>query len=111
MRGAADALARKLDAITWSLPKIPVIQNVEAKSYANIQDIRGALARQLYSPVRWTESVQQLAARGATRVAECGPGKVLTGLLKRIDRTLDGRAIGAPGDMTQALGEWSGESR
>jgi [acyl-carrier-protein] S-malonyltransferase len=106
MRGAADALARKFDSISWSLPKIPVIQNVEAKSYVNIEDIRGALARQLYSPVRWTESVQQLAARGATRVAECGPGKVLTGLLKRIDRTLDGRAIGAPGDMTQALGEW-----
>ena len=106
MRGAADELANKFDAIAWSLPKIPVIQNVEAKSYDNIEDIRGALARQLYSPVRWTESVQQLAARGATRVAECGPGKVLTGLLKRIERALDGRGIGAPGDMTQALGEW-----
>jgi len=107
MRGAADELAKKFDTLSWSLPKIPVIQNVDAKSCDSVEDIRSALARQLYSPVRWTESVQQLAARGVTRVAECGPGKVLTGLLKRIERTLDGRAIGAPGDMTQALGEWA----
>lgn len=106
MRDAADALAKKFDAISWSTPKVPVIQNVDAKSFDTVEDIRGALARQLYSPVRWTESVQQLATRGVTRVAECGPGKVLTGLLKRIERTLDGRAIGTPGDMTQALGEW-----
>ena len=111
MRGAADELARKFDAISWSLPKIPVIQNVEAKSCDRIEDIRGALARQLYSPVRWTESIQELAAHGITRVAECGPGKVLAGLLKRIDRTLDGRAIGTPGDMTQALAEWAGAPR
>lgn len=109
MRGAADELAKKFDTLSWSLPKIPVIQNVDAKSCNSVEDIRSALARQLYSPVRWTESVQQLAARGVTRVAECGPGKVLTGLLKRIERTLDGRAIGAPGDMTQALAEWAGQ--
>ncbi|MBS0557433.1 MAG: ACP S-malonyltransferase [Proteobacteria bacterium] len=106
MRGAADQLSRKFDAISWSMPKIPVIQNVAAKSFDRVEDIRDALARQLHSPVLWTQSVQALASHGITRVAECGPGKVLTGLLKRIDRTLDGRAIGAPGDMTQALGEW-----
>ena len=78
----------------------------EGRDPAREGELRDALARQLYSPVRWTESVQQPAARGATRVAECGPGKVLTGLLKRIERALDGRGIGAPGDMTQALGEW-----
>jgi [acyl-carrier-protein] S-malonyltransferase len=111
MRGAAEQLAATFDAVSWSAPKIPVIQNVDAKSFDRIEDIRDALARQLYSPVRWTQSIQQLAARGISRVAECGPGAVLTGLLKRIDRTLDGRAIGAPGDMTQALGEWSGEPR
>lgn len=111
MRGAAEQLAATFDAVSWSQPKIPVIQNVDAKSFDRIEDIRDALARQLYSPVRWTQSIQQLAARGISRVAECGPGAVLTGLLKRIDRTLDGRAIGAPGDMTQALGEWSGEPR
>lgn len=111
MRGAADELAKKFDAVSWSTPKIPVIQNVDAKSFDYVENIRGALARQLYSPVRWTESVQQLAARGVTRVAECGPGKVLTGLLKRIERTLDGRAIGTPGDMTQALAEWADQPR
>jgi [acyl-carrier-protein] S-malonyltransferase len=111
MRGAADRLAEKFETISWSAPKIPVIQNAEAKSYAAVEDIRGALARQLYLPVRWTESVQALATRGITRVAECGPGKVLTGLLKRIERTLEGRAIGAPGEMAQAIADWSNHGR
>ena len=106
MRSASDQLAGKFDAISWSLPNIPIIQNAEAKSYASIEDIRAALARQLYMPVQWTDSVRALAARGAMRVAECGPGKVLTGLLKRIERTLDGRAIGAPADIQQAIGDW-----
>ena len=107
MRGAADELSRRFESVTWSLPKIPVIQNVEAKSYESVEDIRAALARQLYSPVRWTDSVRALAARGISRVAECGPGKVLTGLLKRIERTLDGRALGAPAELMQAAKDWS----
>jgi [acyl-carrier-protein] S-malonyltransferase len=106
MRDAADKLAAKFETISWSLPKIPVIQNAEAKSYGSVEDIRGALARQLYMPVRWTESVHALGARGVSRVAECGPGKVLTGLLKRIERTLEGRAIGAPGEIAQAIADW-----
>jgi len=107
MRGAADKLAARFETISWSAAKIPVIQNAEAKSYDSVEDIRGALARQLYLPVRWTETVQVLAARGITRVAECGPGKVLTGLLKRIERTLEGRAIGAPGELNQAIRDWT----
>ena len=106
MRGAADQLAEKFDAVSWSQPKILIIQNAEAKSYDTIEDIRAALARQLYLPVRWTDSMRALAARGTTRVAECGPGKVLTSLLKRIERTLDGRALGAPADIQQAIGDW-----
>jgi [acyl-carrier-protein] S-malonyltransferase len=106
MRGAADKLAEKFESISWSKPKIQVIQNAEAKSYDSPQDIRAALARQLYSPVLWTDSVRQLAAHGATRVAECGPGKVLTGLLKRIERTLEGRAIGTPEELAQARNDW-----
>jgi [acyl-carrier-protein] S-malonyltransferase len=106
MRPAADALARHFETITWSAPKIPVIQNAEAKSYGDVESIRHALAQQLYMPVRWTASIQQLPARGITRVAECGPNKVLTGLLKRIERTLDGRALGAPEEMAQALHDW-----
>src|SRR6185312_13203467 len=71
MRGAADQLAKQFEAITWSQPRIPVIQNVEATAYDNLDQIRSGLARQLYSPVRWTDSVRALAAGGATRVAEC----------------------------------------
>jgi len=107
MRGAADQLAKKFEKISWSLPKIPVIQNVEAKSYDSLEQIRSGLAQQLYSPVRWTDSVRALAARGATRVGESGPGKVLTGLLKRIERTLDGRSLGAPAELMQAAKDWS----
>ena len=65
--------------------------------------IRDALVRQLYLPVQWTDCVQALAARGATRIAECGPGKVLTGLVKRIDKSLEARALGTPGEFEAAL--------
>ena len=62
--------------------------------------------RQLYLPVQWTRCIEALAARGATRVAECGPGKVLAGLVKRIDKAMDARAIGNVGDFETALVEW-----
>ena len=103
MREAADRLGERMARIDWSAPAIPVIQNAEARSYASVEDIRGALQRQLYLPVRWTGCVQALAAAGATRVFECGPGKVLTGLVKRIDKSLDARAIGAPAEIEAAL--------
>ena len=74
---------------------------------ADVAGIRSALVRQLYLPVRWTQCVQALAAAGATRIGECGPGKVLTGLIKRIDKQLDGRALGAPADLAQAMTDWS----
>ncbi|MFT3792388.1 MAG: ACP S-malonyltransferase [Rudaea sp.] len=106
MRGAADKLAERFDKIAWQAPRIPVVQNADAKSFDSLAHIRAALARQLYQPVRWTESVQALAAAGVRRAAECGPGKVLTGLLKRIDRTIDGRAIGTPADLQQAIADW-----
>jgi [acyl-carrier-protein] S-malonyltransferase len=107
MRGAADKLGERMATIDWKLPAVPVIQNAEACSYASVEEIRGALQRQLYMPVRWTQCVQALAAGGATRVAECGPGKVLAGLIKRIDKSIEARAIGAPGDLDAALAEWA----
>jgi [acyl-carrier-protein] S-malonyltransferase len=64
------------------------------------------LQRQLYLPVRWTQCVQALAAGGATRVAECGPGKVLTGLIKRIDKSIETRAIGTSVELDAARAEW-----
>jgi [acyl-carrier-protein] S-malonyltransferase len=103
MREAADRLGERMAAIEWSLPVIPVVQNAEARSYGSVEEIRGALQRQLYLPVRWTECVQALASGGATRVLECGPGKVLAGLVKRIDKGLDVRAIGAPAELEAAL--------
>ena len=104
MREAADRLGERMAMIEWALPVIPVVQNAEARSYDSVEEIRGALQRQLYLPVRWTECVQALAGNGATRVLECGPGKVLTGLIKRIDKGLDARAIGAPAELEAALG-------
>jgi len=107
MRDAADRLGERMASISWQLPSIPVVQNADAKTYATVDDIRSALQRQLYLPVRWTQCVQALASGGATRLAECGPGKVLTGLIKRIDKTLEARAIGAPADIAAAVAEWA----
>ena len=106
MREAANRLSEVMAGMAWNEPSIPVVQNVDGEVHEGVQSIRDALVRQLYLPVRWTDCVQALAARGATRVAECGPGKVLTGLAKRIDKTLDARALGTPADFDAALAEW-----
>jgi len=106
MREAADRLGERMAACQWQVPAIPVIQNADARSYATVDEICRALQRQLYQPVRWTECVHALAADGATEVAECGPGKVLSGLIKRIDGRLVTHAIGAPAGMDTALAEW-----
>ncbi len=103
MQGAAEQLAAHMKTLTWQLPKIPVIQNADARSYGSIEEIQAALVRQLYMPVRWTECVFALEANGATRLLECGPGKVLSGLNKRISKTIESRAIGAPADLQQAV--------
>ncbi len=89
MREAAEKLERRLSEVTISSPRIPVIHNVDVQTEAGADAIRSALVRQLYSPVRWVETVRELARRGVRRVVECGPGKVLAGLNKRIDRSLD----------------------
>jgi [acyl-carrier-protein] S-malonyltransferase len=106
MRDAADRLGERMASISWRLPSTPVVQNAEARTYTTVDDIRSALQRQLYLPVRWTQCVQALASGGATRLAECGPGKVLTGLIKRIDKSLEARAIGTPTDIDTAVAEW-----
>jgi [acyl-carrier-protein] S-malonyltransferase len=103
MRDAADKLGERMAAIDWSMPSIPVIQNADAKVHASVEDIRGALMRQLYLPVRWTQCVQALAAGGVTQALECGPGKVLSGLIKRIDKSVEARAIGTPAELDAAL--------
>ncbi|OAX57842.1 ACP S-malonyltransferase [Xanthomonas graminis] len=107
MREAANRLAEAMRGMAWHAPQLPVVQNVDAQVHDGVDAIRRALVEQLYLPVRWTGCVQALAARGATRVAECGPGKVLTGLIKRIDKSLDGRALATPADFASALETWA----
>lgn len=106
MREAANRLSEVMAGMDWREPQLPVVQNVDGEVHEGVQAIRDALVRQLYLPVRWTECVQALAAKGATRIAECGPGKVLTGLAKRIDKSLDARALGTPADFDSALSDW-----
>ena len=84
MKPAADKLAEALQNINIATPKIRVIHNADVASYDNSVQIKDALVRQLYSPVRWTETVNSLVDEGITESAECGPGKVLAGLAKRI---------------------------
>jgi [acyl-carrier-protein] S-malonyltransferase len=107
MREAAQRLGEVMAGMQWKSPDRPVIQNADARAHDSTEAIRDALVRQLYLPVRWTDCVLTLAAGGATRIVECGPGKVLAGLAKRIDKGLDARAIGAPADFDTALAELS----
>ena len=108
MREAANRLSSAMATLAWREPALPVVQNVDAEVHDGVNAIRDALVRQLYLPVQWTGCVQALAARGATRIVECGPGKVLTGLARRIDQSLEARALGTADDFDAALAEWKG---
>lgn len=107
MREAANRLAAAMQGMDWHMPSLPVVHNVDVQVHANVDAIREALVRQLYLPVRWTDCVQALATHGVTRIAECGPGKVLTGLAKRIDKSLDARSLATVGDFQATLEEWN----
>ena len=84
MQPAAEKLAAYLENLSVQTPQTPVLHNADVANYDNTDAIKQALVRQLYSPVRWSETVQAIYAKGITNSAECGPGKVLTGLTKRI---------------------------
>lgn len=88
MRPAAEQLAMSLEDFQFQPPKIPIVQNVLASDCVDPETIKQNLITQMYSAVRWTESVEFLASAGVTDVVECGPGKVLTGLNRRIDKAL-----------------------
>ncbi|HEY9111722.1 MAG TPA: ACP S-malonyltransferase [Rhodanobacteraceae bacterium] len=105
MRDAAQQLAARMAELPWRVPEIPVLQNADAKAHVGIEFIRAALERQLYMPVLWTDTVQSLVRNGATKIFECGPGKVLVGLCKRIDKSLDARSIGTPVELRTAQAE------
>lgn len=85
MQPAADRLLAHLQGVEIAAPSIPVLHNTDVQSHVDADAIRAALAKQLHTPVRWVETIQALKAAGIGRVIECGPGKVLTGLGKRID--------------------------
>lgn len=84
MKPAAEELAKMLATLTIKQPEIPVISNVDVKIYENADSIRDGLVRQLFMPVRWVETIQVFANQGLKEIVECGPGKVLSGLNKRI---------------------------
>ena len=93
MKPAADKLAEALQNITLNAPVVPVINNVDVSVETDAEAIRNALVRQLYSPVRWTETVEKMANEGVTTLYEIGPGKVLTGLAGRIVKELNAKAV------------------
>lgn len=104
MQSAADSLAEKLADTEIAVPTCPVLQNVDASSHKVPDEIRDCLARQLYSPVQWTRTVRRIADDGVLRILEMGPGRVLTGLNKRIDRSLSGLCIHDSASLEKALG-------
>jgi len=103
LRPAADKLAAYLEKVTVSAPRVPVVNNVDVTQEIDPGRIRNALARQACSPVRWVEVVRAIAGAGITQVVECGPGRVLAALTKRIEGGLQGYAITDPQSLVQTL--------
>jgi [acyl-carrier-protein] S-malonyltransferase len=103
MDSAAQRLRDRLAAIPVVAPFIPVVNNVDVTAPTDPVAIRDALTRQLYSPVRWVECVQHIAKQGILILIEAGPGKVLTGLCKRIEKGVETRAVFEPLGLRQAL--------
>ncbi len=93
LKGAAEQLGDYLKDVTIKTPAVPVVHNADVASYTDAASIRDALVRQLYSPVRWVETVQAFGKQGITHNVECAPGKVLAGLNKRIDTNQQALAI------------------
>ncbi|WP_462166837.1 ACP S-malonyltransferase [Pseudoalteromonas sp. GB43] len=102
MKPAAEKLAADLATLTFNTPKCDVINNVDVKAEQSSEAIKDALVRQLYSPVRWTETVQALVAQGITQSYEFGPGKVLTGFAKRIDKAMVCAAVNTQAAIDEA---------
>lgn len=103
MQPAAEKLGEALTNIDVRMPTISLIHNVNAATAADLDELRDLLVRQLYSPVRWTESVQAMQATGVETLIECGPGKVLSGLNKKVDRALNVANIGDAAGLAKAL--------
>lgn len=105
MKPAADKLAERLNGITINAPSIPVINNADVSKASDADAIRDALVRQLYSPVRWVETIQAMDGEGIDTLIECGPGKVLVGLNKRIVKGMKALPVFDPASLDAALAE------
>ena len=103
MKPAAERLDDAMKGIAFNTPNIPVLHNVNVAEAADADDIKRLLVEQLYSPVRWVETVHEIRDRGAESVIEAGPGKVLAGLIKRIDRSLEALPVFDPASLEKAM--------
>ena len=104
MRPAAERLRAALAEVPFTAPTIPVVNNIDVAAPSDARSIRDALVRQAAGPVRWVEVVRSLKARGATHVIECGPGRVLAGMAKRIDESLVAASIFDPATLAEVRG-------
>jgi [acyl-carrier-protein] S-malonyltransferase len=103
MHPAAEQMRDRLESIDIALPKVPVLHNVHVKAEASADGIRAALVKQIEEPVRWVGTIQQMARDGVRQLVECGPGKVLVGLNKRIDKDMAAYAVFDPTSLAEAL--------
>jgi [acyl-carrier-protein] S-malonyltransferase len=103
MQPAADAMGEALEKTTFNVPAVPLIANVTAAAVSEPEQIRKLLSEQITATVRWRESIETLKKEGVTRIFEIGAGKVLAGLVKRIDREIEGSSVGMPEDIEAAL--------
>jgi [acyl-carrier-protein] S-malonyltransferase len=101
MRPAAEKLQEALKSVTFAAPQIPVVNNIDVSVQSEAEAIKDALYRQAFGPVRWVECVAAIKARGVSTIIECGPGKVLAGLVKRIDTELTGAALFDPASLAE----------
>lgn len=104
MKPAAERLRERLASVAFEPPRIAVINNIDVKTEADVAAIRDALYRQAFGPVRWVETVQALKARGVSLVVECGPGKVLAGMVKRIEPELASANLFDPASLADVKG-------
>ena len=104
MRPAQEAFAPDLESVSLQEPEIPVVQNVDGQVSGSVDEVRRKLLEQISRPVLWTECVRTMGGRGVDRVAECGAGRVLSGLIKRIDKSLKTVNLGTLEGLKGALG-------
>ncbi|WNZ54548.1 ACP S-malonyltransferase [Microbulbifer sp. MKSA007] len=103
MRPAAEKLTPQIEATEFNAPEIPIVHNVHAELEVDPEKIKTLMIEQIYRPVRWTACAQKIIGSGVEQMVECGPGKVLSGLIKRVDRSVSCHAIDSPSNFNEAL--------